>query len=271
MKKFTLIELLVVISIFGILLTLLLPSIANAKKKGYTAICLSNLRQTSIGNQLFSVDNNGAIVKTYYKSAAFYYGWDLSLEKYLGESFTSPRNNTSPPNPNDVGYCPSYNDLSFQYVKPGASALQKPSFAKDGNKYTSSHTSRYRSYGINEFLSNSLMLGAGYPGNGKANNGSWYDMNVKNIKMAQVDYPGETMLFSEIYNSQKLVKWSKAYFNPNHSNSALYSKIDTSAGVMKYSSIINDGIGVNSTGNGIRNGLTPEEIRFWGASSSPRF
>ena len=56
MKKFTLLELLVVVAIIGILASLLLPSLSKARKSAETAVCLSNLRQIGIAQQLFVSD-----------------------------------------------------------------------------------------------------------------------------------------------------------------------------------------------------------------------
>ena len=55
---FTLIELLVVISVVGLLASLLLPALSRAKKRGYQAQCVSNLRQIGLGFAAYVDDHN---------------------------------------------------------------------------------------------------------------------------------------------------------------------------------------------------------------------
>jgi prepilin-type N-terminal cleavage/methylation domain-containing protein len=57
-EKFTLIELLVVVAIIGILVSLLLPSLVNAKNKAKIAVCLSQHKELGSAKALYLKDNN---------------------------------------------------------------------------------------------------------------------------------------------------------------------------------------------------------------------
>jgi len=57
-KLFTLIELLVVVAIFGILVSILAPSLIKARNKAKTAFCLSNLKQIYVAHMLYLGEYN---------------------------------------------------------------------------------------------------------------------------------------------------------------------------------------------------------------------
>lgn len=57
LKCFTLMELLVVVAIMGILLSILLPSLSQARKKAMNGVCLSNLRQLAVATIVYDQTN----------------------------------------------------------------------------------------------------------------------------------------------------------------------------------------------------------------------
>ena len=57
-KGFTLIELLVVIAIIALLMTILLPALKAAREQGKRAVCLSNLKQLTVGWMIYADEND---------------------------------------------------------------------------------------------------------------------------------------------------------------------------------------------------------------------
>ncbi|MCM8532716.1 MAG: DUF1559 domain-containing protein [Lentisphaeraceae bacterium] len=97
-RNFTLIELLTVISILGILASLLLPSIKDAREKTKSVVCLSNLKQIGVGFMQFSINHDAKLpawAQANNESTFMAYGnpsvmWDENIASYLGITIKNP-------------------------------------------------------------------------------------------------------------------------------------------------------------------------------------
>jgi len=74
-RGFTLIELLVVIAIIGLLMSILIPALAVARRYSKKVVCQSNLRQWGLILEMYTDENNGFFFEGVYGS-----GWDDWIE-----------------------------------------------------------------------------------------------------------------------------------------------------------------------------------------------
>jgi prepilin-type N-terminal cleavage/methylation domain-containing protein len=135
---FTLIELLVVIAIIGVLVSILLPTIAAAREAGRSTVCIANLRNAAVACRAYADDFKGkspAIGQPYTSEP----NWALVVQAAAGHD-VGPGG--APYSRNSVLICPTVNafyhgDMTRTYAinATGHAGLEVPGFPPDPGNY----------------------------------------------------------------------------------------------------------------------------------------
>ena len=189
---FTLIELLVVISIISILIALLLPALAAARRAADVVLCASNERQIAMAVQYYAMDNHGILVydnSTHWSGGGGYnYHWDDALGGQpiqlppSGQQSITPKNSYLP----GFAYVPSVTNQ----VSP---VWQCPLFQLETTKAQYNYTPC--DYGMNFYLIATCYTGFSPPQPPYTSNLGWNSKVRLPIRLLQV--PPDEMLLSD--------------------------------------------------------------------------
>lgn len=120
---FTLIELLVVISIIALLVAILLPALANARKAAQDVACASMLKQIGIANAVYEVETKGYVFPAKIKISGV--GHDWVKNKQLLEMMKVPTSTYSTGSVPQNYLCPRA-EYAFEHPDAGAVAGTYP-------------------------------------------------------------------------------------------------------------------------------------------------
>ncbi len=177
---FTLVELLVVMAVILLVLAVLFPVFASARREARAVYSLSNLRQWGIGNTQFALDNKGVLPWEGFKNAnqmpanfASPIWWANVVPPYVGELPYSELSDTSP-----EGTVPMPPMTGNIFVDPSAQVPSNAPYVGGGRRF-------FFCYVPNAQLNNTLEQTTGPGPNAR-------------IRLSQIPNPAITVLMLEM-------------------------------------------------------------------------
>ncbi len=131
-SSFTLIELLIVIGIIAILSSMLLPALAQSKRKAHEVKCVSNIRQLAMANIYYANDANDYLVPLTTDGANKEWWWGVSNTDTIngGQVVIDPTKGPIYPylgNSKEVQICPTILQLCPKMIEPEFKSYEKGS------------------------------------------------------------------------------------------------------------------------------------------------
>jgi len=179
-RAFTLVELLVTISVATVLMAILMPVLAGARKCGKAIFCLSNLRQMAIAAANYTLSNDDYYPLAQYwqnrGSTDYEYCWDFTRVRNNGQSEIVPGLLWQGDTIEKVHQCPSYKGSDNWWGLPFT-----------GYNYNTSYIGHGQGESVSSSYTGSVVPNPSFPS---------YKI-VMSAKTTQVKRPGSCALFGD--------------------------------------------------------------------------
>lgn len=223
-RKFTLIELLIIIAAIGILMTLLMPSLRDARLKAYTATCLKNLNTIATSSIIYSSTNNGELgydtSLTSWSVNNHNYGLPVTTKNMLQDYFgVKATYHIERENRQGILLCPGYTDSNDYRQK-------SPFVAHDGSTPTNvnNNSKHIRTYRLNDWI-------ADIP---TTHNWNSTAKDKPLARLSEVRDASMMILSTESFGKNLMINFAELYYNPSHGHKAVVDMVDGSARLLKF-------------------------------------